>query len=251
LAVPRVNRLLDFFLREIDAEEAAGFSRLSRIPDSHVAAQLAYYQSLGEVDRRAFRDCCAHWACMHYRFVVDAPATGQFQHPFFDRWNPVRRGDLYAVRRSVPLLRATVQQYEIDAHRGVASCVSAEDFRVASTVRSVKAPGLRKRVRAALKPLGYYKIDELGYYRCRVDSREFKVHVDYGGRNAQLRYCVAMPEFSDVHPLSQFCFERALGFGLGDWDYIIEENVDDAMALFAELVAYCVALPDRIRAEAG
>jgi hypothetical protein len=246
-----VNRLFDFFLREIDAEEAAGFPRLSRVPDSQVATQLAYYQSLGEEDRCAFRDCCAHWACWHYGFAVDTPRTGHFQHPFFDRWNPVRRGDLSAVRRSVPLLRAAVQQYKIDAQRGVASCVSDEEFNVASSVRSVKAPELRKRVRAALKPLGYFKIDELGYYRCRATSREFLVHVDYGGRSAQLRYRVAMPEFPDVHPLSQFCFERAVGFGLGDWDYIVEENVDDVMALFADMVRYCVALPDRIRAAAG
>ncbi len=126
-----MNPLLDYFLREIDAEEAAGFPRLTRVPDSHVASRLAYY------------------------------------------------------------------------------------------------------------------------YRCRGESREFLVHVDYGGRGAQLRYCVAMPEFPDVHPLNQFRFERALGFGLGDWDYIVEENVDDVMALFADVVRYCVTLPDRIRTEAG
>jgi hypothetical protein len=150
----------------------------------------------------------------------------------------------------VPLLRAAVQQYKIDAQRGVPSCVSEAEFKLASSVRSVKAPEMRKRVRAALKPLGYYKVDDLGYYRCRNDDREFFVHADYGGRSAQLRYCVAMPEFPDVHPLSQFCFERALGFGHGDWDYIVEDNVDTAMALFADVVRYCVALPDRIRAEA-
>jgi hypothetical protein len=249
--VANVNRLLDFFLREIDAEEAAGFPRLSRVPDSHVASQLAYYQSLGEEDRRGFRNCCAHWACSYYAFVVDAPPTGPFQHPFFDRWNPACRGDVPTLRRSVPLLRATVQQYKIDAHRGVASRVSEEEFRIASSVRSVIAAELRKRVRAALKPLGYSGMDELGYYRCRAASREFLVHADYGGRSAQLRYCVAMPEFRDVHPLSQFSFERAVGFGLGDWDYIVEENVDDVMALFADVVRYCVMLPDRIRAEAG
>lgn len=246
-----MNRLLDFFLREIDTEEAAGLPRLSRVPDSYVASQLAYFQSLGESERRAFRNCCAHWACACYGFVVNAPRVDHTTHPFFERWNPVCRGDLGGIRRSVPLLRAAVQQYKADAKRGVPSCVSEEEFRVASTVRSVKAPELRKRVRAALKPLGYYKIDELGHYRCRGDSREFMVHVDYGGRGAQLRYCVAMPEFPDVHPLSQFCFERSLGFGLGDWDYIVEENVDDVMALFADVVRYCVALPDRIRAEAG
>ena len=37
----------------------------------------------------------------------------------------------------------------------------------------------------------------------------------------------------------------------GDWDYVIEDNVDDVMDVFADVVRYCVALPDRIRAEAG
>jgi hypothetical protein len=109
---------------------------------------------------------------------------------------------------------------------------------------------LRKRVRAALKPLGYFKIDELGYYHCRAHDREFTVHVDFGGRSAQLRYCVALPEFAGVHQLSQFCFERALGFGHGDWDYIVEENVDEAIATFGEAISYCVELPGRIGSEA-
>jgi hypothetical protein len=249
--VAKVNRLLDFFLREIDGEERTGFLRLKRVPDSHAASKLGYYQSLGESDRSAFRDCCALWACACYGFVVDAPQIDHKKHPFFDRWKSGRLCEFPGLRRSVPLLRAAAQQYKIDAYHGVPSRMSEEEFRIAASVRSVKAPELRKRVRAALKALGYYKIDELGYYRCRGDSREFFVHVDYGGRSAQLRYCVAMPEFPDVHPLSQFCFERAVGFGHGDWDYIVEENLDDVMALFADVVRYSVALPDRIRAEAG
>jgi hypothetical protein len=243
------TRLRDFFLREIDAEERAGFPRLSRIPDSDVASQITYYKSLSDEDRRSFRDCCAHWASGCYGFVINAPPPGPFSHPFFEKWNPVRRGGLSDMRRSVPYLRLVVAAFKDDARRGVPSRISEEEFKFASAVRSVKAPELRKRVRAALKPLGYYKIDELGYYRCRKDGREFMVDVDYGGRSAQLRYCVAMPEFAHVHPLSQFCFERALGFGLGDWDYIVEENVDDTMALFAEVIDYCLALPARIRAE--
>ena len=250
-AVAEMNRLLDFFLREIDVEERAGFPRLSRVSESYVASQLTYYRSLNDDDRRSFRKCCAHWACATYGFVIDAPRIDHTKHPFYERWSPTLRGDSSVWHRSVPLLRAAVQQYKIDARRGVTSCVSDEEFRSASTVRPVKAPELRTRVRTALKALGYYKIDDLGYYRCRGDSREFLVHVDYGGRSAQLRYCVAMPEFAHVHPLSQFRFERALGFGLGDWDYIVEENVDDAMALFTDVVRYCVALPDRIRAAAA
>lgn len=240
------TRLLEFFRSEINAEAEAGFPRLSLIPDTQVRAQLAYDRSLSDADRTAFRDCCAHWASASYGFVVSAPPIDHTKHPFFERW---RASFNFGMPRSVPLLRAAVQQYKMDAHRGVRSCISEELFAFASSVRSVKAPELRKRVRAALKPLGYYRIDERGSYRCRAEDREFLVHVDYGGRSAQLRYSVALPEFSHVDPLIQFCFERALGFSVGDWDYIVEENVDDAMALFADVIRYCLALPDRIRAE--
>jgi hypothetical protein len=245
------TQLLNFFLREIDAEERGGFPRLSRIPDSQVAAKLANYRSLNNDERQAFRDCCAHWACACYGFVVNAPRIDHTRHPFFPRWQAAGSNDVFRMRHSVPMLRAAVQQYKVDARRGVRSCVSEEDFKIASSIRSVKAPELRKRVKAALRPLGYQRIDELGYYRCRSNDREFLIHVDYGGRNAQLRYCVATPEFVGVHPLSQFRFERALGFGLGDWDYIVEENVDDAFTTFAEVIRYCISLPDRMRAEAG
>ena len=66
--------------------------------------------------------------------------------------------------------------------------------------------------------------------------------------HVQLRYCVALPEFPDVHPLLQFRFERALGYGHGDWDFVVEENVADVFAAFVEVINYCRELPDRIRA---
>lgn len=157
--------------------------------------------------------------------------------------------------RSVPTLRTAVAQYKIDKHRGVRSCVSEEYFALASSIQSVKAPELRKRVRAALRPLGYTRTDQLDggdwVYCCSLGGREFRVHVDYGGHHAQLRYGVTLHEFQDTHPRLQFCFEEALGFGHGQWDFIIEQTVDDSFALFTEVVRYCVELPDRIRAHAG
>ncbi len=35
--------------------------------------------------------------------------------------------------------------------------------------------------------------------------------------------------------------------GHGDWDFITEENVNDAMEMLREAVLYCVALPARIK----
>jgi len=174
------------------------------------------------------------------------------QHPYSAKekaWRDIRAlATDWNSERSVPLLRTMVQQYKIDQHRGNPSCVSKKQFEYASSIRSVKAPELRRRVRGALKPLGYYKIDELGWYCCRQGDREFRVDVDYGGRDAQLRYVVALPEFKGVHPLSQFGFERALGMGRGDWNFIVEENVDDVFILFSEVIKYSYELTDRIQA---
>ncbi len=203
--------------------------------------KLHFYESLSESDKTAFIDCSAYFACARYCFVVGKPRFDHTQHPFFGRWRSVSRMGEWLTKKSVPILRSMVGQYKMDMKRGVQSHVTKDQFEYASSIRSVKAPELRKRVRAALKPLGYHKIDELGYYCCKRGSREFRVHVDFGGRSAQLRYVVA-------HLLPQFVFEAALGFGFGDWDFIVEENVDDVFSLFPELVMYSYELPDRIRA---
>jgi hypothetical protein len=247
------EKLLHFFLQEFKAEEKSDFARLRRVPDSRAESKLRYYISLGKADRAGFADYCAHSAHNFFGFVVDAPALNLTQHPSFanvSAWQNIRAlATDWSSEKSVPLLRAMVQQYKIDQHRGNPSSVSKKQFDYASSIRSVKAPELRKRVRAALKPLGYYRIDELGWYCCRQGDREFRVYVDYGGRSAQLRYVVALAEFKGVHPLLQFGFERALGMGRGDWNFIVEENVDDVFSLFSEVVKYSSELPDRIRAE--
>jgi hypothetical protein len=91
------------------------------------------------------------------------------------------------------------------------------------------------------------KADKLGLYRCLHEGKDFFVYVDFGGRLAQLRYAVSFSEFKDRHPLTQFGFERAVGFGFGHWDFIVEENVDEVFEVFAEVIAYSIELPDRIR----
>lgn len=147
------------------------------------------------------------------------------------------------------MLRAEVSQYKMDKRRGVPSSVSEEQFRFAESVKSIKAPELRKRVRAVLNKLGYQKADQLGGYQCLWEGQEFTVDVDYGGRNAQLRYRVLPAELRALNP-GQFCFEHALGVGFGDWNFIVEENIDDVFLLFEELIEYAVNLPKRMRAAA-
>jgi hypothetical protein len=240
------EKLLAFFRAEFTSEERAGFARLKRVPDTYVRARLRHYQSLPPTERESFIDCCAHWAHRLYGFVIQAPEIDHTKHPFFHRWNDVFALFHFGSTETVPILRTKVGQYNLDKRRGVPSRVSEEEFRFAESVKSVKAPELRKRVRAALTKVGYQRKGELGEYCCNWDGQEFKVHVDFGSRVAQLRYWIFLPNFHDDYP-QQFCFERALGMGFGDWNYIVEENVDDVFCLFEELVTYAIDLPRRIK----
>ena len=245
------KRLQGFFRSEVEAEVRSGFARLGRIPDSRVGNKVRYYGSLSESDKLSFLDCCAYWASAHYGFVIDMPRIALTDHPFFSKW--ARGSDLnrdFDNVKSVLHQRWAVQQYKMDLHRKVPSIITKEQFEYASSLRSIKAPELRKRVRVALKPFGHYEIDGLGNYWCKKGENTFSVNVDFAGRSAQLRYSVARPEFKGVHPHSQFRLERAMGFGLGDWDYIVEENVEDVFSLFGEVVQYSFDLPDRMRVAA-
>jgi hypothetical protein len=47
-------------------------------------------------------------------------------------------------------------------------------------------------------------------------------------------------------PLNQAGFETTLGVGYGEWDFIVEENLSDAMALLSECVSYVVDLPPQL-----
>jgi hypothetical protein len=243
----KLAALQSFFLSKVKQEVASGFSRLKRVPSSQVIEKMRFFATLDADDQSAFLDCCSYWASVHYGFVVQMDRLNPTAHPFFSRWSrgPMWTRDFDDVK-SVRLLRSRVQQYKIDRHNRVQSSVTKEQFEHASAVRSVKAPELRKRVLATLKAFGYYESDFLGNYWCQFGKKKFAVNLDFGGRSAQLRYSVVRPEFKGVHHLSQFRFERALGFGLGDWNYIVEENVDDVFSLFGELVQYCFDLPDRI-----
>jgi hypothetical protein len=245
------EKLLAFFRSEFLAEERSGFARLKRVPDSRVEERLGWYQSLSAADRARFVDFAAHYAHRLYGFVVGAPEIDHTRHPFYARWEDPWGRFPFRSNRSVPMLRAAVSQYKMDRRRGVPSCVSEELFQFAESVKSLKAPELRKRVRATLDRFGFQATDAFGGHRCEWDGRGFEVNVDFGSRAAQLRYGVTLLEFRGMaHGLGsgEFRFETALGMGLGWWDYIVEENVGDAFALFEELIQYAVSLPGRIRA---
>lgn len=236
--VPIQERLLDFLRSEFQVEAESRFARLRRVPDSRTKATLRLYSSLCEADRNEFADCCAHWTCANYLPALGIRPIDHTRHAYFQTWN---EGLLRATSEleSVPLLKLMAK---VDKHDLAPGVLTEDQFAYVLSVRPVAKPELRRQVRAALKPLGFTKTfgDE---YRCHHAGQDFSVHVDFGGTGAQLRYGVLFPEFGHY----EFGFERTLGAGFGDWDFIVEENVDDVFGLFTEVVAYSSQLPARIK----
>jgi hypothetical protein len=125
---------------------------------------------------------------------VDAPEINPKERLYYDKWRAFSQTLIDDPNfQSVPIFRLMMQQYKIDKYRGVPSSVSEAQFEYASSSRPVKLPERRRRVRAALKGLGLLKVDDLGFYRSHHAGKGFSVHVDLGGRHAQLRYVVSFP----------------------------------------------------------
>jgi len=83
-------------------------------------------------------------------------------------------------------------------------------------------------------------------YEGTIGGSRVMVGIDYGGRSAQLRYEVAVQSTKPLVTFERAGFEVALGAGHGDWDFIVEENVSDSMALLGEFVTYMAELPRRL-----
>jgi hypothetical protein len=242
------EKLLAFFRSEFMTEEHSGFARLKRVPDTRVESSLGWYQSLSTADKASFVDYVAHRAHLTYGFVVGAPEIDVTRHPFHLRWSDANIRFPFRSNNDVRFLSTGVGQYKVDQRRGEPSCVSEDLFHFASSVKPIRAKELRKRILATLATFGFQKTDEYGGHRCVWEGQEFEVNVDLGGNYSQFRYGVTPSEFrNEAVAGRQFRFEGALGMGLGDWTYIVKENVDDVFRLFEELIQYAASLPRRMK----
>ncbi len=253
--MPSIEQLISFFRTELDSERDSNWSRLKRIPDTRVWRNLKLFDTLESSDRNSFLHCAAEWACAAYGFILDLPPHNHTQNPFFNRWQHAISGYLegYFDKQfeSIPSLRTAAAQFKMDAAKGKPPSVTRELYDYALSVHGMKAPELRKGVKQAFTSIGLQKVEKHGggnyIYHCAMGKSAFKVWIDYGGRHAQLRYHVALPEFENKYSQNRFSFDRALGFGFGDWDFITEENFEDSLQMLCEAICYSIALPDKIR----
>lgn len=252
------TQALHKFLRgEFDAEARTNFARLRRVPDTHVRHFLDYYGSLNTTDQDALADASTLWGTLRTLMLWGLRPSGPHEtlktNLAWERWAHEmvmgRSRDPHHYS-SVPYLRTCIAQAKMDRAKGKLSSVSRELEDYAASIRSVKAPELRKLVRPVLRSILGARPSKLGGgewdYEGTISGLRVMVDIDYGGHSAQLRYEVAVLSTPPLASFKRAGFEVLLGAGFGDWNFIVEENVSDSMALLGELVTYVAELPRRL-----
>lgn len=124
------EKLIAFFRAEIDTEEQWGFPRLNRIPESFLQDRLNHYRGLSDSEKERYKDCSATFAAASHAYVVDAASIDHTKHSYYARWREFKKTLMDDPNfRSVPILRAMVQQYKIDKYR---------EFKVRSVMRNLR-----------------------------------------------------------------------------------------------------------------
>jgi hypothetical protein len=250
-----ISEFQKFCRNEFLEEARKDFFTLRRIPSARTCKLLCYYAGLDSVQRESFSDAVASRAAMNLITSAnlaegftesDSPLKGNTAWKHWTDWN-VANGRRFP---SVPELRSHAAQVTMDRTKEDSAEPDAELGRLNTSVRGVTADELRKHVRLTFQELFSAKAINRGggwwLYEGNLRNSAISVSVNYAGRHAQLRYDVTVTPDSQCAKLEKMSYESALGIGGGDWDFIVEDNIDDAMRLLAEFVIYVTTLPQRL-----
>jgi hypothetical protein len=249
-----MNRTLEFqkFCRgEFDREAASGFFTLRRVPSTGVCRFLHYYSELTPQEREAHADAAALWAAMRIGGTDLAMHESLQKNEAWKRWANWHTINAWRFP-SIPRLRDHERQAGADHARGLASEVNQDIKTMTASARAVRSGELRKRVRKAFGDIFAPTISDRGggwwTYEGTMNGSKLTVSLDYGSRSKQLSYEILVESVASPYRFERIGFETILGVGWGEWDFIVEENVDDSMRLLGEFVEYVSLLPSRLPA---
>jgi hypothetical protein len=246
--MPTLHR---FLREEFDLEERSGFALAKRIPDMRVKHFLDYYASLPPNERDELAHACslrgAVWISGEEgaRHLDTVNALSAWQGWLHESMAGVGRDPHYY--HSVQDLRGYVAQAKADLARGCRLSVPQEMVDYANTVHGIKTAELRKRLRPAMKALfgpGLIAIsNRSGEYQGWLSGSAVRVCLDFGSQYFQLGYQVDVQSSDPAGRLRHAGYEMALGIGHGHWNFLVEENVADSIALLGDFVRYVAELP--------
>lgn len=258
--------IASFFSCEFEKEEASGFKRLGRVPDTRVKKFLDYFRSLRKRDADVLKLAISKRASMHYCVSIGfSPQALQAQLGSEETraWDKLLSelalmGDWKYLSLKLLKMAAGMRRSDNPEVRRQADGFYMPDD-VLSWVDGLiacKATELRKLVKLAFHSRFGLAPRNLGggywLYSRTDEAGGFNVDVDYGGIvGQQLRYSVNLRDSQTQRQAGGLRFELLLGAGIGDWDFITEGTVDQDVALLTDLVGYTASIPDRLEAFAS
>jgi hypothetical protein len=234
--------------RCIQQEDALGWEYVRRVPSTYTWKTVDYIRTLDQTRRSQ----------LFQAFVSNALY-------FFD---PSRDPSLHGARagnREYEVLVETLPQVfdwgysDVRALRAILgdqlgkrpspafARTPTEVLQRAQSIRPTKATEIRKAVkqmfavRFGARP---QKLDGGEWqYAATHRGRAFVVSIDYGGWD-QLRYAVEYLDSRSGLHVRRLSYERLVGAGLGHWDFLTADNLQECIGLLCDLVERLVELPD-------
>ena len=229
--------------RLVEAEAAAEFPRLGRVPSSTVRHFLDYYRELPAADAATMRAALAERGALALR-PMRGPALSSELARAYERWTNAKmaagfeRGARYQPLRLVKNI--------VGAGLAAESNLDPETAKRLLETNAATAGQLRKLIKPVFADrLGLVGRNERGgnWSYERGDS-SLKVRIDFGGRGDQLRYSVTATDPASGVRVAMATYEGVLGL-FGGWDWIVEEEAAGAVDLLAELVGVIQSLPQK------
>ena len=243
------DALTSFLRAEFHHEQASGYALLRLIPSTSVRKFVDYFAALDSADRDALSEALAQAALLS--FFPSPPHPTLSDNVAYKRYTDsmVRKWDWkYEDTRGLRMLLAEARMSPDSA---CASELTKEMMEMIRAIRPVKAAEIRRAVKLALTqlfaPIDITHAGSDWRYEGLYQSKEICVAIDYGG-HAQLRYEVSICDKARRIKLEGLSYERIMGLSFAAWNCLEQSNLDQSMALFKDLITYCVELPGRLPA---
>ena len=248
--------LVEWLRSEFTAEQNCGFERLKRIPDTRVVRFLDHFIDLDIEKQAALMAILVEWSSYNLIGTPPNPIYEQFVEAtsFLNRISGLRYTgvSLLSGLAKECTFGALPAHFEARGCTGVALELPTNLVRSFADLVPVKPARLRRLVNSALAELFAPLVTDIGSeiwrYEGTLEGALVKLDIRFSGRmgRPQLAYNTAVRSEGRALGSPNLCFESILGVGLGQWDFITEENAERSVSLLIEFIAWLARLPERL-----
>lgn len=228
----------------VEAEAAADFPRLGRVPSSTVRHFVDYYRQLSAADAAELRSALAVRGALALR-PMRGPGSSFELDPAYERWATAKAAAGFGPGGVYQPLRVT--KNIVGAGLASESNLDPETAERLAETKAATATQLRKLIKPVFSErFGLVaRKDRGGNWTYERDDGSLKVRIDFGGRSDQLRYSVTATDPVSRSRVAMATYEGLVGL-FGGWDWVVEEEAADAVELLADLVNVIEALAQRL-----